>query len=110
MQRTPVIRKYSTNVQREKILASYQRCGLTQREFALREGVGLSTLSRWLRGAPKAKPASTAPPFIPVANLLAQTSSPECYRLLLPGGVIIEAPHGFRASEVQELLQVVKAL
>ncbi len=44
MQRTPVIRKCSTAAQREEILAHYQRSGLTQRDFAGRVGISLSTL------------------------------------------------------------------
>ena len=110
MQRTPVIRKYSTAAQREEILARYQRGGLTQRDFVRSAGVSLSTLQRWLWKTPKPKPAAKPPTFIPVANLLAQNSGPAFYRLRLTGGMVLEVPGGFRASELKELLQAVKAL
>ena len=110
MQHTPVIRKYSTAAQREKILSDFQRSGLTQRDFALRVGISLPTLQRWLWKTPKPKPDAKPPTFIPVANLLAPNSEPACYRLRLAGGVILEVPGGFRACELQELLQAVKAL
>lgn len=110
MQRTLLIRKYPTASQREKILASYQRSGLTQREFALRERIGLSTLARWLRKVPKLRPGDSSPGFVPVANLLAQASGPACYRLRLPDGVIVEVPCGFCATELQEFLHAVQAL
>ena len=110
MQRTPVIRKYSTAAQRDEILANYQRGGLTPRDFALRVGISLSTLQRWLWKTPKPKPAARPPTFIPVANLLAQNSGPAYYRLRLTGGVILEVPGGFRSGELQALLQAVQAL
>ncbi len=110
MQRTPVIRKYSTAAQREEILTHYQRSGLTQRDFAGRVGISLSTLQRWLWKKPKPKLTANPPTFIPVANLLAQNSGPAYYRLRLAGGVILEVPGGFSASELQELLQAVQRL
>jgi len=110
MQRTPVIRKYSTTAQREEILAHYQRSGLTQRDFARSAGISLSTLQRWLWKTPKPKLATKPPTFIPVANLLAQNSGPACYRLRLTDGMVIEVPGGFCASELRELLQAVQAL
>jgi transposase-like protein len=36
-------------LQRQHLLARYHRGQLTQREFAAREGIGLSTLVKWLQ-------------------------------------------------------------
>ena len=35
--------------QRQRLLARFQQSKLTQKEFAARHGVGLSTLSKWLQ-------------------------------------------------------------
>ena len=35
--------------QREDLLARFRASGLSQREFVVREGIGLSTLSKWVR-------------------------------------------------------------
>jgi transposase-like protein len=35
--------------QRQEILARFEQSGLSQREFVVREGMGLSTLSKWVR-------------------------------------------------------------
>jgi transposase-like protein len=42
-------RRRWTRNQRQRLLAKFHQCQLTQSEFATRNGVGLSTLSRWLR-------------------------------------------------------------
>ena len=110
MQRTTVIRKQATGAQREQILDDYQRSGLTQREFALRAGIGLSTLQRWLGKTDKSKVNAQGPAFIPVSNLLAGASGSACYRLRLPGGMIVEAPLGFRSQELRDLLEVLQTL
>ncbi len=110
MQRTTVTRKQAAAAQREQILDDYQRSGLTQREFALQAGVGLSTLQRWLGNAGHSKANTRSPAFIPVANLLSETSGFACYRLRLPGGVIVEAPLGFRSQELRDLLEVLQGL
>lgn len=110
MQHTTVIRKQATGAQREQILDDYQRSGLTQREFALRAGIGLSTLQLWLRKSAKPGASAQGPAFIAVSNLLAEASGSACYRLRLPGGMIVEAPLGFRSQELRDLLEVLQAL
>ena len=47
-------RRHWTPLQRQRLLARFHRSQLTQREFASRHGVGLSTLSKWLRSEGKA--------------------------------------------------------
>jgi hypothetical protein len=51
MARTP---KRGTRIRRSRdeikqLLADYDRCDLTQEQFALENGISLSTLTRWLR-------------------------------------------------------------
>jgi transposase-like protein len=42
-------RRRWTDKQRQRLLARFHESQLTQRDFANRHGVGLSTLSKWLR-------------------------------------------------------------
>jgi transposase-like protein len=42
-------RRRWTSKQRQRLLARFHKSQLTQRDFANRQGVGLSTLSKWLR-------------------------------------------------------------
>ena len=42
-------RRRWTSKQRQRLLARFHQSQLTQRDFATRHGVGLSTLSKWLR-------------------------------------------------------------
>lgn len=51
-------RRRLTAQQRERLLARYHRGGFTQREFAAREGIGLSTLVKWLQQECSDGPAS----------------------------------------------------
>ena len=43
------IRKHHTPRERKKLLRAYHRSQQTQPEFVARHGIGLSTLSKWLR-------------------------------------------------------------
>src|SRR5580698_4177849 len=51
-------RRHWTAKQRQRLLARFHQSQLTQRDFATRHGVGLSTLSKWLR----VQSETTAPP------------------------------------------------
>jgi transposase-like protein len=42
-------RRRRTSKQQQQLLARFHQSQLTQRDFATRHGVGLSTLSKWLR-------------------------------------------------------------
>jgi len=43
------VRRRKTFEQRQRFLARFHQSQLTQREFAARHGIGLSTLGKWLR-------------------------------------------------------------
>ena len=92
-----------------KLLAAYRRSGLSQKAFAAQAGLGLSTLTLWLRKAATAKtPGPSA--LVPVPNLFAPAGAPPAYRLQLPRGVIVEVAAGFAPAELGALLQAVQAL
>lgn len=108
MQKSSYVRKHLTPAQREKILHSYQRSHLTQKEFAEQAGIGVSTLSAWLRKAPQSK--TERPAFVAVPNLLAPAPALPAYRLQWPGGLSLELRAGFSSGEIAELLQVLGLL
>jgi len=55
-----VQRRRLTSPQRQRLLARYHKGQFTQREFAARAGIGLSTLIKWLQQARTTGPPSVA--------------------------------------------------
>jgi len=107
MQTSSTVRKRLTPAQRDKILSTYRRSRLAQREFASQAGIGLSTLQLWLRKA--AAPPAGPTAFVQVPNLLAQAPAAAAYRLHLAGGMILEIGSGFEAEQLSALLQLLRA-
>jgi transcriptional regulator with XRE-family HTH domain len=105
------VRPHKSPRQRSDIVAAYRRSQLTQREFAARHGIALSTLQRWLHSGTAAV-ASPAPALIELPNLYAPkpASLGAGYRLLSPGGVILEVNRGFDADEVRVLAHLLREL
>lgn len=104
----PTARKHLTETQRQRILESYQRSQLTQREFASQAGISVSALQLWLRKATRPSPQASG--FVQIPNLLSQTSGPAAYRLHLGGGIDLEISSGFRPEELAALLQLLRSL
>ena len=97
-------RKLIGPARREAILAAYARSsGLTQRDFARREGVSYHTLTTWLarrpREIPPAKPAAVR--FTEVAMPRSTTAILE---VSLPGGMIV------RGQDAAQVAVLIKAL
>jgi transposase-like protein len=96
-------RRRWTVKQRQRFIARFHESQLTQRDFATRHGVGLSTLSKWLR----------------VEN---ETASPPVrfQEVTLPNmplryAVEIVSPHGWtvrlqNSSEIEALAQLLQVL
>jgi transcriptional regulator with XRE-family HTH domain len=104
-------RKRLTLAQKRRVLASYRRSPLTQRDFAVRAGISVSALQSWLRQSPAEVEASDPRPFIAVPNLLPPAGSQRfSYRLELPGGVNLEIARGFTPAEVTELCRILQSL
>jgi transposase-like protein len=108
MQRSTRVRRGHTSAQKDKILAAYQRSGLSQKDFASQAGIGHSTLTLWLRQAASKDGAPFG--FVAVPNLLAASPTAAAYRLKFPQGLILEVPPGFGSAELSTLLQLVRAL
>lgn len=105
MQNSSRVRKHLTPAQRERVLRSYRRSQLTQREFAAQAGIGVSTLLAWLRKE-SAGAGSGRSTFMAVPNLLSGAPAPPAYRLQWPGGLSLEVRSGFSTGELAALLQL----
>jgi hypothetical protein len=96
-------RNLAGSARREAILAAYERSsGLTQREFASREGVRYHTLTTWLRRRRQEERAATSP-----AVRFAEVAMPAAVARLevsLPSGLIV------RGQDVAQVAALIKAL
>lgn len=108
MRTFPPSRKRLTQAQREQIVEDYHRSELSQRVFAARAGIGLTTLQLWLRKAANRAPTSR-PRFIELPNpLRSAPAAAWTYRVHLAGGVQLEVGSGFEPEELAILLQVLR--
>ena len=109
MQDSTQVRKHRTSTQRESILQDYRRSQMTQKEFAARAGLSISTLQAWLRKAPARQPANDSV-FVAVPNLLSASPAAPAYRLQWSGGLSLEVRSGFSPQELGALLQLLPKL
>jgi len=96
-------RRRWTRKQRQRLLARYHQSQLTLKQFAARHGVGLSTLSKWLRlereaPAPKVKFQEVRIPT-PTSRWPVEVVSPQ--------GWIVRLQN---SSDVQQLPELLRAL
>ena len=96
-------RRRWTSKQRQRLLARFHKSQLTQRDFANRHGVGLSTLSKWLRvesetPSPPVKLQEVTLPNMPLRYAV-EVVSPQGWTVRLQNG-----------SDVQQLPALLQAL
>src|SRR5580658_1049868 len=96
-------RRRWTAKQRQRFLVSFHKSQSTQRDFATRHGVGLSTLSKWLRVeseaiSPSVKFQEMTLPSMPPRYAL-EVVSPQGWTVRLQN-----------SSEIETLAQVLQAL
>ena len=96
-------RRRWTSKQRQRFLARFHQSQLTQHEFATQHGVGLSTLSKWLRLERDAVPAKVK--FQEVRLPSPATRWP--IEVVSPQGWIVRLQNG---SDVQQLPELLRAL
>jgi hypothetical protein len=93
-------RRLAARREREAVIAAYEGSGLTQREFAQREGIKFFTFTGWLKRHRRPVAAAAfaqvklGPPCRPAAAV----------EVILPNGVIV------RGSEVEQIAAVVERL
>jgi transposase-like protein len=96
-------RRRWTSKQRQRLLARFHESQLTQRDFAGRHSVGLSTLSKWLRvesetPSPPMKFQEVTLPNMPLRYAV-EVASPQGWTVRLQN-----------SSEIETLAQVLQAL
>jgi transposase-like protein len=96
-------RRRWTPAQRERFMADFHQSEMTQRDFAVQHGVGLSTLGKWLKD--EGKP--TSPPVKFQEVRLPSPSSRWLVEAVSPQGWVVRVQDG---SDVQMLPQLLQAL
>ena len=94
-------RKRWTSKKRQRLLARYHGSKLTLKQFATQHGVGLSTLSKWLRlereaPVPKVKFQEVRLPA-PASRWPVEVVSPQGWIVRLQNGPDVELPSILRA-------------
>lgn len=97
------VRRRLTSEQRQRLLTRFHQSQLTQRDFAARHGIGLSTLNKWLRLERDAVPAK-----VKFQEVRLPTPTPRWpIEVVSPQGWIVRLQS---SSEVQTLPQLLRAL
>lgn len=96
-------RRRWTPKQRQRLVARFRESQLNQRDFATRYGVGLSTLSKWLRIESETSPPSVKFQEVTLPNM------PLRYQVevVSPQGWTVRLQNG---SDVQQLPALLRAL
>jgi len=97
------VRRRKTTQQRHRLVTRFHHSQLTQRQFATRHGIGLSTLSKWLRHESK----QSSPPVKFQEVALPSVTSRWAVEVVSPQGWVIRLQNG---SEVQALPQLLRAV
>ena len=92
-----------TSKQRQRLVTRFHQSQLTQRDFAARHGIGLSTLGKWLRCESK-----TTLPSVKFQEVGLPNAAPRwAVEVVSPQGWIVRLHN---SSELQTLLQLLRAL
>ena len=98
-----LVRRRRSSKQRQRLVARFHRSQLTQRDFAARHGVGLSTQNKWLRLERDAVPAKVKFQEVRLPNPTPRWP----IEVVSPQGWIVRLQN---SSELQTLSQVLRAL
>lgn len=98
-----------SNGEIQKVLEAYRASGLSQREFAARHQVGISSLRYWLWRSRRQAPAQAQPHWVEV-NVPTPAKPAKgglVYQIAL-AGKILSVPTGFDSQELQRLLDILQ--
>ena len=95
-------RRLAVRREREAVIAAYEQSGMTQREFAQREGIKFHTFTSWLK---RFRQADEKPAFaqVRVAKVTPKSASKAKLTVKLPSGLVVR---GTDASQVAELIRL----
>jgi hypothetical protein len=98
-----------------RVLASWQRSGLTLREFGEKRGIPPSTLSWWRRvfrvagdEAESGAPAESAVVFTEVPKPITLPRRPAVLEIVAPSGYLVRVPAGADSDTLRRVLQVLQ--
>jgi len=95
-------RRWTSN-QRQRLLSRFHQSQLTQHEFATQHGVGLSTLSKWLR-----LERDAVPPKVKFKEMRLPSPATRCpIEVVSPQGWVVRLQN---SSDVQQLSELLRAL
>jgi hypothetical protein len=95
-------RQRLTSAQRQRLLTRYHQSKLTLKQFATQHGVGLSTLSKWLRLERDPVPAK-----VKFQEVLPSPASRWPVEVVSPQGWVVRLQN---SSDVQQLPELLRAL
>lgn len=98
---TVSVRRHKSSQQRQQLLARYHRSQLTQRDFAARHGIGLSTLHKWLQR----ERSATVPPVKFQEVTLPRGLAPWAVEVVSPDGWLIRLQTGSAVHLLPQLLR-----
>lgn len=90
----------------ERVVADYERSGLTRRRFSERTGIAVSTLDYWRRSVGVRKARAVLPVSIAPEPVAVQAGGSAGFRVSLPNGVRIEGDWGFPEQGMEQLLRL----
>jgi len=94
-------RKFRSAAQIRKVLNELKDSTLSQREFALKRNIPLSTLSSWLRKETSAATPPELPEVIPVGTI---SEAPSLLEIEFPGGEVLRICGGCRSQDLRCVL------
>jgi transposase-like protein len=92
-------RRLAVRREREEVIAAYERSGMTQREFAQREGIKFHTFTGWLK---RYRPQAGKPAFAEVR--MAKPTPRSELVVSLPSGLVV------RGTEAAQMADLIKRL
>jgi hypothetical protein len=98
---TVSVRRHKGSQQRQQLLARYHQSQLTQRDFAARHEIGLSTLHKWLRREGQVP----VPPVKFQEVALPHGLAPWAVEVVSPNGWVVRVQNGFDAQSLPQLLR-----
>lgn len=90
------------------LLERYRQSGLTQQQFAEREGIKPSTLAYWLYRAKRRPKTSAASQWLAVDVKPAVPRTSGTYHIEWPDGLSLRLESGFPVEEARQLLNLLR--
>ena len=102
-------RRRFTKAEKAALVAAFVGSGLSQEQFAFREGIAPSKIARWVQQSQVASQDQGRSRLLEVPNMLAGSPA-SLYRLRWPQGMVLELNRGFEREEVRALVQLLQSL